>query len=271
MTDASPAPLRARLAAFLERPAVQRLVIAVILANAVTLGLETSATAMAAAGPLLLTLDKAALAFFTVEIALKLVAYGRRFFTSGWNVFDLVVIAIGLVPTAEGFSVIRALRILRVLRLASAVPSMRRVADGLLAASPGMGAIVMLLALVYYVSAVVATKLFGATAPAYFGTLGSSAYTLFQVMTLDDWSQEFVRPLLDTHPYAWAFFILFILVTTFTVLNLFIAVIVNAMQARYEAEHKAEEDQAHAEREQILVELRALRAELAATRAERRV
>ncbi|WP_119679699.1 ion transporter [Indioceanicola profundi] len=259
-----------------ESAGFQRFIIAVILVNAVTLGLETSESAMAAMGPLLITLDRLALAIFVVELALKLWVYRLGFFRQGWNNFDFAIVAVSLAPLVGvgwggNLSVLRALRILRVLRLLSVVPQMRAVIQALFGALPGMGAIIAVLALIYYVSAVLATKLFAASFPDWFGTIGRSMYTLFQVMTLESWSMGIVRPVMEIYPYAWVFFIPFIVLVTFAVLNLFIAIIVNSMQALHDADSKAEaearEDKARAERESMADELRGLRADLAALRA----
>ena len=206
---------------------------------------------------------------FVLELGLRITAHGWRFFRDPWGVFDFLVVAIALVPTTEAFDVLRALRVLRVLRLISAVPRMRRVVGALLGAIPGMGAIVALLALIFYVAAVMATKLFGEGFPEWFGTLGRSIYSLFQIMTLDSWSTGMVRPVMEVYPYAWVFFVPFILIATFTVLNLFIAVVVNAMQD----EHVQEEKQAlrevvDDEQAVLLAELRALREQVAEMRQE---
>jgi voltage-gated sodium channel len=189
-------------------------------------------------------------------------------------VFDFLVVAIALVPASGPFAVLRALRVLRVLRLLTVVPSMRRVVGGLLAAVPGLSSIAAVLGLMFYVFAVIASKLFGATFPDWFGNLGLSLYTLFQVMTLESWSMGIVRPVMEVYPYAWAFFIPFILMATFTMLNLFIGVIVSAMQSFTEAD-KAETavavDQARAHIDADLhTEVRALRDEIAALRAQLR-
>lgn len=258
---------RERLRAFVERRSVQNAILWLIVVNAVTLGLETSATAMATAGPLLIALDRAILAVFVVEIGLRLAAYGWRFFRDPWSIFDFAVVAIALIPASGQFSVLRALRILRALRLISTVPRMRRVVTALLSAIPGLGAIIALLCLIFYVSAVMATKLFGASFPEWFGTIGESLYSLFQIMTLESWSMGIVRPVLDVYPLAWLFFVPFILITTFTTLNLFIAVIVNAMQAEHDREVEAAEAEAKGERSLLLEELQAVRRELAELRA----
>ena len=223
------ANLTGKLRAVIESQRFQTFIIAVIIINAVTIGLETSPTAMAAAGGLLYAIDLAALVIFVVEIAAKLLVYRLSFFRNAWNVFDFTIVAVALVPAGEGLSVLRALRILRALRLISMVPQMRIVVQALLSAIPAMGSVIALLALIFYVAAVMATKLFGADFPEWFGSIGASLYTLFQIMTLESWSMGIVRPVMEVHPYAWAFFVPFILVITFAVLNLFIAIVVNSM------------------------------------------
>ena len=267
MTDSGGAvPARAwgldRLREVVESERTQRAITGLIVVNAVTLGLETSDAVMARAGGLLHALDRLIVAVFVAEILAKLAAWRLGFFRSAWNVFDLIVVGISVVPATQAFSVLRALRVLRVLRLVSAVPSMRQVVEALLAALPGMASIGGLLLLVFYVFAVMATKLFGDTFPEWFGTLGRSMYSLFQIMTLESWSMGIVRPVMAAYPYAWAFFVPFILVTTFAVLNLFVAIIVNAMQSGHEAERKAEvegiTEAAHADAARLEEELRAI-------------
>jgi len=261
---------RLRLAARIEAPRMQAALIVLILVNAAVLGLETSASIMASWGGLLTTVDSVILAIFVVEIALRLLAHGARFFRDPWSVFDFIVVGIALAPASGPFAVLRALRVLRVMRLLTFVPSMRRVVGGLLAAIPGLGSVFAVIALIFYVGAVMATKLFGAQFPDWFGSIGASAYTLFQVMTLESWSMGIARPVMETFPYAWAFFIPFILIATFTMLNLFIAVIVNAIQTEHEAEHATEvkdieatvSAHADARAHELHDEIRALRAEV---------
>lgn len=259
---------------FVESAPFQRFIIAVILVNAVTLGLETSASAMAAVGPLLLALDKVALAIFVGELLLKLWVYRLHYFRDGWNVFDFSIVAISVAPllglgAGGNLSVLRALRILRVLRLLSVVPQMRSVVQALFGALPGMGSIIGVLGIMFYVSAVLSTKIFGASFPEEFGTLGDSMFTLFAVMTLEGWA-DIAKRVMGVYPYAWLFFIPFILVATFAVLNLFIAIIVNSMQTLHEQQAKAEAEadrQAEADgRSRVETELAALRAEITALR-----
>ncbi|MEZ5752386.1 MAG: ion transporter [Paracoccaceae bacterium] len=250
---------RDTLKTWLETPLVRNGILAVILINAVILGMETSPTLMDRAGGIILAIDMLCLGIFIVELTLKLVAHGTRFFRSGWNLFDFVIVAIAVIPGAQGFAVLRALRILRVLRVISVTPSLRRVVEGFVTALPGMGSVFLLMTILFYIGAVMATKLFGASFPDWFGSLGGSAYTLFQIMTLESWSMGIVRPVMDVYPYAWAFFVPFIMVTTFAVVNLLVGLIVNSMQSA----HSAEDDQkTDAYRDEVLARLAAIEARL---------
>ena len=264
---------RAELRAFLERPAVRNGILAIIIFNAVTLGLSTSAWLMSHAGGLLYTIDRIVLGLFLIELALKLYAYGLGFFRSWWNIFDAFVILIGLLPQTGSLRALRALRVVRALRLLSVVPQMRAVVLALFNAMPGMGAVIVMLSIVYYVFGVMATIMFGDAFPDWFGTLGRSLYSLFQVMTLESWSMGIVRPVMEVYPYAWAFFVPFIVVTSFSVLNLFIGLLVNTMQAAVEEQTEADiEDLRNLVLEQtraVTEELAALRRELAAGRGGR--
>jgi voltage-gated sodium channel len=260
---AGPRDLRARLAHFIERPRVQNAIIAVILINAITLGLETSSAVVAAIGPWLEALDHLILGIFVAELTIKLVAYGVRFFRSAWNVFDLLIVGISLLPSSGPFTVLRALRVLRLFRLLSVVPRMRVVIESLVHAIPGLGSIALLLLLFFYVFAVMATRLFGGEFPLYFGTLGTSLFSLFQIMTLENWP-DIAREVMAQYPHAWIFFLVFILLATFTVLNLFIALIVNAMQSAHAAAEAAEAQGINSELASLHQEIRELRAELSA-------
>lgn len=266
-TDNSAATgLRASVQSLVEKPWFGNFILGLIIANAIILGLETSKEIVADWGGVLALLDHAMLAVFTVEVLLRIYAWRGRFFTDPWSIFDFVVVTIALVPASGPFAVLRALRVLRVLRLLTIVPSMRRVVAALLGALPGLGSIMSLLLLIYYVFAVIATKLFAESFPEWFGSLGKSLYTLFQVMTLESWSMGISRPVMEQYPYAWAFFVPFILIATFTMLNLFIAIIVNAMQSFNEAEHaadaQAQEDAEQREQDYLHAELAAIRNEL---------
>lgn len=254
--------LREALRRVVEDRRVQVAITTIICLNAVTLGLETWPAAMAVAGGSLTIIDKSVLAFFVFELALKLFVYRLSFFRSAWNVFDLIVVMITFAPAGSGLTVLRALRILRALRLVSVVPGMRRVVNGLLNAIPSMGSIIFLLGIVFYIASVISTKLFGDAFPSWFGSIGQSAFSLFQIMTLESWSMGIVRPVMEDYPLAWAVFVTFILVTSFVILNLFIAVVVSAMQREYEVEQEKDQEEARNERRQLLDEIIALKNEL---------
>ena len=258
---------RAHLGRWIESAAVQRLIIALIIVNAATLGLETSTHVMAVAGGLLSLLDRILLGIFVTEILVKLYAFGGRFFRNPWNLFDFVVVGIALVPSTGPLTV---LRVLRVLRLISMVPRFRFVVESLLRAIPGIMSIAGLLLILFYVAAVMATGLFGERFPQWFGSIGESMFSLFQVMTLESWSMGVARPVMEVYPWAWSFFVPFILIATFTMLNLFIAIIVSTMQSMVE-EQKAQEtaqigELVHGENLEVHAELRALRREIQALR-----
>lgn len=208
----------------------QRSIIFLIVLNGIVLGLETSTQVMAVAGDALFLLDHLLLGVFVIELLIAIVGLGWSFFRNPWRLFDFVIISISLAPSLGPLSILRAFRILRVFRLLTVSPQMRSIVSALLSAIPGMSSIIGLLAILFYVFGVMATKLFGGSFPDWFGSLGGSMYTLFQVMTLESWSMGIVRPIMETYPLAWVFFVPFICIATFTMLNLFIAVIVNAMQ-----------------------------------------
>ncbi len=265
MTTETSTGLQARVREWVERPRVQNFIMVLIVINAVILGLETSPAAMAAYGDFLLATDQIILGVFVVEILLRIFAHRVSFFRDPWSIFDFLVVAIALVPASGPFAVLRALRVLRVLRILTMVPSMRRVVGALLSSIPGLSSIALVLLLIYYVFAVIATKLFGAAFPQWFGSIGESLYSLFQIMTLESWSMGIVRPVMEVHPNAWIFFVIFILIATFTMLNLFIAIIVNAMHSFAEQENAETQQAVAAAQEHIEADLHR---EVAALRSE---
>ncbi|MDC0921835.1 ion transporter [bacterium] len=239
----------------LESAGVRKFITAVILFNAVILGLETSAMVMARVGTFIGILDRICLAIFVVELALKLLAYRFRFFRDGWNIFDFAIVAVSLVPAAQSLSVLRSLRILPILRVVSVAPRLRRVVEGFITALPGMASVFLLMGIIFYIGSVISTKLFGADFPQWFGSLGQSAYSLFQIMTLESWSMGIVRPVMEVYLYAWVFFVPFIMVTTFAVVNLLVGLIVNSMQDAHSEEADQKTD---TYRDEVLARLKAI-------------
>ncbi|MFZ9256342.1 MAG: ion transporter, partial [Burkholderiaceae bacterium] len=243
---------------FIGNPTIQHTLVVLIVVNALILGLETSHTVMAVAGHELHLIDQVILWIFIAELALLMAARGFGFFKDPWCVFDLIVIGIALVPATGSLSVLRALRVLRVLRLVNKIESMRKVVVGLLHSLPSLSSVFGLILVIFYVFAVIATNMFGERFPDLFGDLGTTMFTLFQVMTLESWSEGVARPVMEIFPQAWVFFVIFIFIATFVIINLFIAVIVDSLNSS-KLPTKPPEDP-------VMLELRALRAELAELR-----
>jgi voltage-gated sodium channel len=272
--------LRERVRAFVESSLFRNTIMALIIFNAITLGLGTSAWMKAHFASELRFVDQFVLAIFVVELSLKFYVERLSFFRSAWNVFDLCIVSVGLLPQSDGLTALRGLRVIRAMRLLSAFPQMRAVVQALLDALPGMGAVIIMLLIVYYVFGVMATIMFGSAFADWFGTVGKSIYSLFQIMTLESWSMGIVRPVMEQYPFAWAFFVPFIIVTAFSVLNLFIGLLVNTMQSAVEQDTEAEfqnlrdlirEETNHTDEAVYALqeEIRALRAELREARSAR--
>lgn len=263
---------RDKLCAFVDGARFNNVIIAVIVMNAIVLGMQTSDQLVAEYGVLLDAIDNIFLIIFVVELGMRMIAYGAGFVKRPWSMFDLVVVGVALTPGAEAFSVMRALRILRALRLISQVPTMRVVVEALLKSLPGLGSTAILLMLIFYVCGVMATVLFKPAFPEFFGTLGGSIYSLFQVMTLESWSMGIVRPVMEEYPYAWIFFVPFVVLTSILVLNLVVAVVVDSMQTAKEsiASSDAEEEGTDiVTLETLQAEIRGLREEIEGLRAEK--
>jgi voltage-gated sodium channel len=257
------APWKQKIEAFIAYPFIQHTLVAFIIINAVILGMETSPYIMDQIGPVLIALDHGILWVFIAEIVLLIAARGLHFFKDPWAVFDFIVVGIALVPATGSLSVLRALRVLRVLRLINKIESMRRVVSGLLSSLPSLGSVFGLILVIFYVSAVIATNVFGTAFPDWFGNLATSSFTLFQVMTLEGWSDGIARPVMQVFPHAWIFFLIFILIATFVIVNLFIAVIVDSLTSINPAAVDAQN-----QTKALQFELKALREELSQMRQE---
>ncbi|MBQ7607419.1 MAG: ion transporter [Desulfovibrionaceae bacterium] len=221
----------------------QKFIFVVIIINSITLGLETDDRIVAATGPLLHIVDEVALWIFVVELVMKMLALRMRFVRDPWNLFDFAIVAISFIPNVGWLSVFRSMRVLRVLRLISGMPRLRMIVQSLLLSLPSIGWITLLMLILFYTFAVMATKLFGPAFPEWFGSLGSTFFTLFQVMTLESWSMGIARPVMETYPHAYLFFVPFVLLSAFIVLNVFIAILIGGMDdARKELSCEGEGD-----------------------------
>lgn len=200
-----------------------------ILLNAVLIGLETSFTVMNKYGSVIDLLSELCLCVFIVEIVLRIALNRFSFFKEGWNVFDLLIVLISLMPDNGVFSVFRILRTIRVLRLLSIIPKMRLISQALLSSLSPMFGVGILLLILFYIYAIISTHLYGERFPEWFGTIGESFYTLFQIMTFESWSMGIVRPVMDVYPYSWAVFVSFLLLASYIVLNIAIGIIVDCI------------------------------------------
>lgn len=221
-----------QLKRFVESKPFQSFILAVIIFNSIILGLMTYPELMSNFGNAMHLACNICVGIFTVEIVLKLYVYGKKFFTSGWNNFDFIIVAISLVPTAGAFSslrVFRILRALRALRLITQLEKLRVIVQAIIDSIPNVAWASVLLLVIFYIFSIMGTTLFAANFPDWFGSIGKSMYTLFQVMTLESWSMGIARPVIAEFPFAWVYFISFILVSSFIVMNVIVGVVVNAI------------------------------------------
>ncbi|WP_457597812.1 ion transporter [Hydrogenimonas sp.] len=251
----------ATVATLVESAKFRNFITAMIVFNGITLGLMTSKGVMAQYGTVLVALDWIVIAIFTVEIALRIYVHRLAFFKDPWSLFDFFVVAISLVPATDEFSILRVLRVLRLFRLLTVVPQMRKIIGALVSVIPGIGSVASILLLLFYVFAIMATSMYGEAFPQWFGTLGASMYTLFQVMTLESWSMGIARPVMEIFPHAWIFFVTFVLLSTFVMVNLLIGIIVDAIFAIKEEQNQQEahEDE---EKRRLKEQLQTLKAQI---------
>ena len=241
---------------FVELSTFQNFIIILIIINGITMGLETSKSFMASYGGLIEMFNAFVIGVFVIEIALRIFVYKLDFFKDPWSLFDFFVVGISLAPTTEGLEILRVLRVLRLFRLITIIPQMRKIVSALASVIPGMLSIAAVLILFFYVFSIMATHLYGDEFPQWFGTLGESFYTLFQIMTLESWSMGIVRPIMEVYPLAWIFFITFIFVATFIMVNLIVAIVVDAMGMINNEGEVADQE------EDIGLEMRELKAEI---------
>ncbi len=251
-----------RIGNFITNPRIQKFILGLIIFNAITMGLETFPAVEQRFGGVIGFIDDVILAIFTLELALKLIAFDVRFFKSGWNIFDFIVVGICYLPVGEVFSVLRSLRVLRVFRLVSGIPRLRVIVEAMLHSLPSLGWIIMFAVILLYVFGIIGHQLFGANNPELFGSLGASMYTMFEVMTVEGWNGT-AREVGQTFEYFYLFFIPFLLVGSYTVLNMVVGVIVNSVESVQSEEQSAIEEEAREEAKKmnqlLLIEIRELK------------
>ncbi|EQB40528.1 ion transporter [Sulfurimonas hongkongensis] len=254
--------MQKRIKSFVEDSKFQNFIMALIIINGVIMGFETSKEIMQDYGLLFHIFDKLVITIFTIEILLRIYAHRVEFFKDSWSLFDFVIVAISLMPSTGGFEIFRILRVFRLFRLITVVPQMRKIVMALISVIPGMLSIAALLILFFYIFAIMATQLYAETFPQWFGSLGESFYTLFQIMTLESWSMGIVRPIMEVHPYAWIFFVPFIFMVTFIMVNLIVAIVVDAMSEINKDETQSVVREIHSHDEGFSLELKELHLEI---------
>ena len=239
---------------FVEGNLFQNFILVIIVLNAAIMGILTVQSLPPVLQQILTILDTACLCIFIVELLLKIAVYRFHFFRSGWNLFDLVIVLLSLFSEFSFFSVFRIFRIFRVLRslkalksfrafrLVSDLRNLRIIVEAVGRSIPGIFWSGMLLLLVYYIFAIMGTTLFGAQFPAWFGSIGKSFYTLFQVMTLESWSMGISRPVMEVFSWAWLYFVPFVLCTSFLIMNVVVGIVVNAISEVSETSADEEKD-----------------------------
>lgn len=244
---------------FVENSKFQNFIIGLIVLNGITMGFETSKSFATDYHTFFEWFNFFVITIFTIEIMLRIYVYKGSFFRDSWSLFDFTVVAISLVPASGGFEIFRVLRVLRLFRLITVVPQMRKIIAALLSVIPGIASIAGLLTLFFYIFAIMSTQLFGERFPEWFGTLGESFYTLFQIMTLESWSMGIVRPVMEVYPLAWIFFIPFIFLATFIIVNLIIAIVVDAMNEMNAQEEENIVNEVHSAEDAAKLEIQKLR------------
>ncbi len=224
--------MKDKLKFFIEHKYTNNFILAVIVYNAIALGLLTYPSICNYIGTFLLHSCFACVIIFTIEMIIKLYVYGGKFFKDGWNNFDFILVAMSWVPTGGVFSSFRAFRVLRALRalrLVTRMQKLRLIVQAIIDSIPNVFWACLLLLLIFYIFAIMGTTLYAESYPEYFGTIGKTMATLFQMVTLDDWAAGIARPICAKNPFGWIYFITFILISSFIVMNVIVGVIVNAI------------------------------------------
>jgi voltage-gated sodium channel len=211
----------------------QIFILGVILVNAVVLGLETYQGIERDAGNALEAVNDLCLGIFVIEIVIRIAAHGRRpqdYFKSGWNVFDFLVIGGALLPgLRENATALRLLRLLRIVRVVSIFPDLRFLIRGMVASLPPIGSMAMLTSLLIYIYGILGWILFAATDPDNWGNIGEAMLSLFVVLTLESWP-DIMGEVIDDHPWAWIYFVSYVLIASFLLINMVIAILINSLE-----------------------------------------
>lgn len=238
--------MHARVIALVDNKWFERFIISVIVLSGILIGLETSRTLSQTHVSWIETAHAVILSIFVIEVILKLYACApdlKKYFRDGWNVFDFSIVVVALIPMTGQFAVIgRLLRLLRVARLISVLPELRLIVTTLIKTIPSMFHVVVLMLVLFYIYAVAGFNLFHETNPQFWGDLGTSMLTLFRIVTLEGWTQVMYLDLAN-HTWAWMFYVSFIVIGTFIIINLFIALVLNNLDEVKEQKKAMERSQ----------------------------
>lgn len=237
--------MREKLQNFIENKLVTNFILAVIILNSIVLGLLTYPNIYKAYGNFLNLTCSMCVIIFTIEIFIKLYVYGKNFFKDGWNNFDFILVAMSWIPTCgvlSSFRAFRVLRALRALRLVTRLERLRIIVQAIIESIPNVAWASVLLILLFYIFAIMGTTIFSNAFPEFFGTIGKSMFSLFQIMTLESWSMGIARPVIAQFPFAWLYFVSFILISSFIVMNVIVGIVVNAI-AELSAKAKQEKEE----------------------------
>lgn len=234
--------MRENLKTFIESKNISNFILAVIIINSIVLGLMTYPALCDKYASVMHILCEICVVIFSIEIFIKLYVYKGKFFKDGWNNFDFILVAISWIPTGGVFSSFRAFRVLRTLRalrLVTKLEKLRIIVQAIIESIPNVGWASVLLLLLFYIFSIMGTTMFAEAFPEFFGSIGKSMYSLFQIMTLESWSMGIARPVIAQFPFAWMYFVSFILVSSFIVMNVIVGIVVNAI-AELSAQAKQE-------------------------------
>ncbi|WP_058306201.1 ion transporter [Gracilibacillus massiliensis] len=220
-----------KLSKFVMDTRFNRFITALIIFNAVLIGLETFPTIYQQYHTYFVVIDLIILAIFTLEVVLKIMVLKKSFFTNGWNIFDFVIVLGSLILYSTPFvSVLRIFRVLRVFRTITTIPTLRRIVAALFMAVPTISSVLLIMTIIFYVYAILGTSFYGDISPEYFGDIFLSFVTLFQIFTLESWASGIFRPIFAEEPWSWLYFLSFIVIATFIMINLIVGEIVNNAQ-----------------------------------------
>ena len=215
--------------------------LSVIVLCSISMGIQTSKTVQAACGGFFRVLEYVYLAIFTIEACMKLLAYGYLYFLDGWNIFDLLIIIVSFIPSTANISSLRTLRMFKAFRsfkLAEKIPKLRVIIDSVMASGQSLFWIFVIIAIFFYIYALIGVAMFGNEFPSKFGTLAKALYSLFVVMTLEGLASQYARPIGEVYPWSQLYFVTFAIIASYMLMNFIVGIISEALSVTGKAEKR---------------------------------